>query len=105
MGWGVAHLREHKLKLRNALARCARLDVCRDGVETLGHQLQSLLLKLGRAAVLSWGCGLHAKAILTATAVPPLLLTRLGLGGRRVARSLMARYEAGDEAGAAPHCR
>ena len=73
MGWGVARLREHKLKLRNALARRARLDVCRDGVETLGHQLQSLLLKLGRAAVLSWGCGLHAKAILTATAVPPLL--------------------------------
>jgi hypothetical protein len=48
LGWGgVAHLREHKFELRNALARRARLDVCRDGVETLGHQPQSLLLRLG----------------------------------------------------------
>ena len=56
MGWGVARLREHKLKLRNALARRARLDVCRDGVETLGHQPQPLLLKSGRAAVLTSAC-------------------------------------------------
>ena len=46
----VARLREHYLKLRDALARRARLDVCRDGIEALGHQAQSLLLRSGRVA-------------------------------------------------------
>ena len=46
----VARLREHYLKLRDALARRARLDVCRDGIEALRHQAQALLLRSGRAA-------------------------------------------------------
>ena len=54
----VARLREHHLKLRDALARRARLDVCRDGIEALGHQAQSLLLRSGRVVGLS--CGLWA---------------------------------------------